>query len=112
RQQHNTELQALGAMDAHDLYAAGDTAGGHHRLLPVFQQAAQLADKGKEAPVTGLLKGAGILAEGDEILPPPLSPLHGAEHAQNIQAVKQPPEEAVYAQILGLVPQKGQLLQE
>ena len=56
--------------------SAGPPGGGS---LVLLQQPPQLRDEGEEAPVSIALKLLRVLAQGDEILPPGRTIIHGAE---------------------------------
>ena len=99
RQDHHGKFQALRAVNAHQSHAAPAFSRGKADALARFQQRAQMAHKGKQAPISRPFKGAGVFIERNEPLPPQRAVVHRAEHTQHIPAVIQVPQQTVHAHV-------------
>lgn len=111
-QDDDGELQALGLVDAHEPHAGSLRRAPGGGSLVLLQQPPQLRDEGEEAPVSIALKLLRVLAQGDEILPPGRTIIHGAEDPQHIQSVVDVPDQAVDTHVPARLPQIREDCQE
>ena len=105
RQDHHRELQSLGPVHAHDLHPAAGGPGGDGGLPPLLQQVVELGHKVEQAAPASrrLLTGVGI--QGNEVLLPGGSALHGPEHRQGVALRIELPQQAVRRHVPGRQPQ-------